>query len=83
MKRNKGEFHLLVKELDEHPNRYEKFFRMTKEEFNVLHDLIRGDKNQRHAVPRSNRYGRKMAVCLRKWSLHQPLTSKEDISQWP
>jgi len=28
-----GEFHHLVKELEEHPNRYEMNFRLTKEEF--------------------------------------------------
>jgi hypothetical protein len=43
-RKGKGEFHHLVKELEEHPDRYEMYFRMTKEEFNFLRDLIRGDK---------------------------------------
>jgi len=46
--KEKGEFHHLVKELEEHPNHYEMYFRMTKEEFNFLHDLIRGDKKTRN-----------------------------------
>ena len=33
-RKGKGEFHHLVKELEEHPDRYEMHFRMTKEEFN-------------------------------------------------
>jgi hypothetical protein len=41
-RKEKGELHQLVKELEEHPNCYEMYFRMTKEEFNFLHDLIRG-----------------------------------------
>jgi hypothetical protein len=47
-RKEKGEFHNLVKELEEHPNRYEKYFRTTKEEFNVLHDLIRATKKTRN-----------------------------------
>ena len=46
--REKGEFHHLVEELEEHPNHYEMYFRMTKEEFNFLHDLIRGDIKTRN-----------------------------------
>jgi hypothetical protein len=55
MKQKKGEFHHLVRELEENPNRYEMYFRMTKEEFNVLHDLIGGViKSRKHTLPRSN-----------------------------
>jgi hypothetical protein len=38
----------LVKELEEHTNRYEMYFRMKKEEFNISHDLIRGDIKTRN-----------------------------------
>jgi hypothetical protein len=40
-RKEKSEFHHLVKELEEQPDRYEMYFRMTKEEFNFLQDLIR------------------------------------------
>jgi len=46
--KEKGEFHHLVKELEEHPYCYEMYFRMTKEEFNFLHDLKRGDIKTRN-----------------------------------
>ena len=71
MKRQeKGEFHHLVKELEEHPNRYEMYFRSTKEEFNFLHDLIRGPhKNQNHAVPTSNQYGGKNGCMFNYFQL--------------
>ena len=46
--KEKAEFLNLVKELEEHPDRYEMYFRMTKEEFNFLHDLIRGDIKTRN-----------------------------------
>jgi hypothetical protein len=48
-RKEKGEFHHFVKEHEEHPNRYEKYFRMTKEGFNFLRDLIRGDIKTRNA----------------------------------
>jgi hypothetical protein len=47
----KGEFHHLVKEHEEHPNCVEIYFRMAKEEFNVLHDLIRSDIKTRNTPP--------------------------------
>jgi hypothetical protein len=47
-RKGKDEFHHLVKEIEEHPNRCEMYFRMTKEEFNFLHDLIRGDIKTRN-----------------------------------
>jgi hypothetical protein len=67
MKRNeKGEFHHLVKELDEHPNCYEMYFRMTKEEFNFLHYLIRGDIKPRNMQFREAiSTEEKLVVCLR------------------
>jgi hypothetical protein len=46
--KERGEFHNLVKELEEQPNCYEKYFRMTKEEFNFSHDLIRGNIKTRN-----------------------------------
>jgi hypothetical protein len=60
-----GEFHHSVKEL-EHPNRDEMYFRMKKEEFNVLYDLIRGDIKSintqfREAISTEEKW----AVCLR------------------
>jgi len=66
--KEKDEFHHLVKELEEHPNRYEIYFRMIKEEFYFLHDLYKGcHKNQKHEVPRSNQYGGKNG-CMFKVS---------------
>ena len=67
MKRTeKGEFHHLVKELEGHPNRYEMYLRMTKEEFNVLHDLIRGDIKTRNTQFREAiSMEEKLAVSLR------------------
>nr|CAD7456306.1 unnamed protein product [Timema tahoe] len=65
-RKEKGEFYHLVKELKEHPSRYEMYFRMTKEEFQFLHDLIKEDiitKNTqlREAITTEE----KLAVCLR------------------
>jgi hypothetical protein len=63
MKRKEGEFHHLVKE---HPERYEMHFRITKEEFNFLHDLIRGDIKTRNTPFREAiSTEEKLAVCLR------------------
>jgi spore coat polysaccharide biosynthesis protein SpsF (cytidylyltransferase family) len=39
-RKEKGEFHHLAKELEEHPNRYEMYFRMTKEEFNFFYIIL-------------------------------------------
>jgi len=65
-RKEKGEFHNLIKELEEHPNRYEKYFRMTKDEFNFLHDLIRGDIKTRNTQFREAiTTEEKLAVCLR------------------
>nr|CAD7258206.1 unnamed protein product [Timema shepardi] len=66
-RKEKGEFYHLVKELREHLSRYEMYFRMTKEEFQFLHDLIKENivtKNtqMREAVTTEE----KLAVCLRK-----------------
>jgi len=47
-RKEKGEFYHLVKELEEHPNCCEMYFRMTKEEFNFLHDLISGNIKTRN-----------------------------------
>jgi hypothetical protein len=62
----KGEFHHFVKELEEHPNRCEMYFRVKKEEFNVLYDLIRGDIKTRNTQFREAvSTEEKLAVCLR------------------
>jgi hypothetical protein len=56
----------LVKELEEHPDRYEMYFRMTKEELNFLHDLIGGDIKTRNTQFREAiSTEEKLAVCLR------------------
>jgi hypothetical protein len=66
MKRKKGEFNHLVKEIEEQPDRYEMYFRMTKVEFNFLHDLIRGDIKTRNTQFREAiSTEEKLAVCLR------------------
>jgi hypothetical protein len=54
-RKEKGEFHHLVKELEEHPNRYEMYFRMRKDEFNFLHDLINDDIKTRNTEKQSVR----------------------------
>ena len=65
-RKKKGEFRHLVKELEEHPNRYEMYFRMTKEEFYFLHDLIKGDIKTRNTQFREAiSTEEKLAVCLR------------------
>jgi len=65
-RKEKGEFHHLVKELEEHPNRYEMYFRMTKEEFYFLRDLIKGDIKTRNTQFREAiSTEEKLAVCLR------------------
>jgi hypothetical protein len=65
-RKEKGEFHHLVKGLEEHPNCYDKYFRMTKGEFNFLHDLIRDDIKTRNTQFREAVImEEKLAVCLR------------------
>jgi hypothetical protein len=65
-RKEKSEFHHLVKELEEHPDRYEMYFRMTREEFNFLHDLIKGDIKTRNTQFREAiSTEEKLAVCLR------------------
>jgi len=64
--KEKGEFHHLVKELEEHPNRYETYFRMSKVEFNFVYDLIKGDIKTRNTQFREAiSTEEKLAVCLR------------------
>jgi hypothetical protein len=36
-----GEFHRLVQELRNDPRRFHMYFRMTKEEFDYIHDIIK------------------------------------------
>ena len=65
-RKGKGEFHHLVTELGTHPNRYEVYFRITKEEFHFLHDLIRGDiKTRNTQFQEATSMEEKMAVGLR------------------
>ena len=65
-RKEKHEFHQLVKELEEQSNCYEMYFRMTKEEFNFLHDLIRGDiKSRNTQFQEAIGVEEKLAVCLR------------------
>ena len=64
--KEKGEFHHLVKELEEHQNRYGMYFRMTKGEFSFLHDLIRGDiKTRIMQLREAISTEEKLPVCLR------------------
>lgn len=61
-----GEYHRLVQELKEHPDRFHMYFRMTEDEFNFLHDLIKAeiekqDTQFREAIGTKER----LAVCLR------------------
>ncbi|XP_067006617.2 uncharacterized protein [Anabrus simplex] len=62
----KGEYHNLVRELNAHPERFQMYFRLNKEEFNYLHNLIKdeivGQNTQfREAISTEQ----KLAVCLR------------------
>ena len=43
-------FNIWLGNLKKHPNRYEIYFRMTKGEFNFLHDLIRDDIKTRNTL---------------------------------
>jgi len=65
--KEKGEFHYLVKKLEEHPNRYEMHFSMTKGEFNCLHYLTRGDIKTRNMQFREaiSTEEKLAAICLR------------------
>lgn len=62
-----GEFHQLVHELfNEHPDRFHMYFRMTKEEFNYLHGLIKNDiQKQNTQLRRAISTEERLAVCLR------------------
>nr|CAI5843768.1 unnamed protein product [Callosobruchus analis] len=61
-----GEYHRLVQELNEHPDRYHMYFRMTKDEFNFLHELIKEDiKKQNTQFRRAISTEERLAVCLR------------------
>lgn len=61
-----GEFNRLVQELSEDSNRFHMYFRMYKEEFEYLHELIKDDIHKqnthfRKAIPSRERLG----ICLR------------------
>ncbi|GLV38517.1 hypothetical protein CBL_05127 [Carabus blaptoides fortunei] len=43
-----GEFHKLVPELQKDPKRFHMYFRMTKEQFDFLHELIENDIKKQH-----------------------------------
>jgi len=61
-----GEFNRLVQELSEDSHRFHMYFRMKKEEFEYLHELIKDEIHKqntqfRKAIPSRERLG----VCLR------------------
>ncbi|XP_050307736.1 uncharacterized protein LOC126744392 isoform X2 [Anthonomus grandis grandis] len=61
-----GEYHRLVKELNEHPDRYHMYFRVTKEEFDFLHGLVKEDiKKKNTQFRRAISTEERLAVCLR------------------
>lgn len=61
-----GEFHCLVQELQNDPQRFKMYFRMTKEEFGFLHGLIKKDiQNQHTQLRRAISTEERLSVCLR------------------
>lgn len=61
-----GEFHRLVQELKNDPERFHMYFRMTKEEFDFLHDLIKNDiQKQNTQLRRAISTEERLSVCLR------------------
>lgn len=66
-KRSKlGEFHRLVQELRNDPRRFHMYFRMMKEEFDYVHDLIKKDiQKQSTQFRKPISTEERLAVCLR------------------
>jgi len=65
-RKEKGEFHHLVQELEQHPDRYKMYFRMTKEEFEFLHEIIKEDIRTKNTQMRETiSTAEKLAICLR------------------
>jgi len=61
-----GEFHHLVPELRQCSKRFHMYFRMSKEEFDYLHELIRSDiQKQNTQFRRAVSSEERLAVCLR------------------
>ena len=61
-----GEFHRLVQELRNDPRRFHVYFRMTKEEFDYVHDLIKKDiQKQSTQFRKPISIEERLAVCLR------------------
>ena len=61
-----GEFHHLVRELESHPDKFKEYFRMTKQQFDSVVELIQDDikkqdTNWRKAITPRER----LAICLR------------------
>lgn len=66
LREESGEYHRLVKELNEHPDRYHMYFRVTKEEFDFLHELVKEDIiKQNTQFRRAISSEERLAVCLR------------------
>lgn len=61
-----GEFHRLVPQLRKDSRRFHMYFRMSKEEFDFLHVLIRNDIKKQHTqLRRAVTTEERLAVCLR------------------
>ncbi|XP_071055952.1 uncharacterized protein [Onthophagus taurus] len=63
---NFGEYHRLVKELEEYPKKFHMYFRMSKEQFEFVHDIIKNKiqkKSTQFRDPISTQ--ERLAVCLR------------------
>jgi len=61
-----GEFHRLVQELKKDTKRFHMYFRMTMEEFDFLHELIKPDiYKQNTQLRRAVSTEERLAVCLR------------------
>ncbi|KAF5287582.1 hypothetical protein FQA39_LY15859 [Lamprigera yunnana] len=61
-----GEFHHLIPELQQCPKRFHMYFRMSKEKFAYLHELVRSDiEKQDTQFRRAISSEERLAVCLR------------------
>lgn len=61
-----GEFHRLVHELRNDPRRFHMYFRMTKDEFDYVHNLIKKDiQKQSTQFRKPISTEERLAVCLR------------------
>jgi hypothetical protein len=59
-----GEYHRLIKDLEEDDQRFHIYFRMSKEKFNYLHNLLENDIKNNTIFRKANSSKQRLAVCL-------------------